>query len=230
MILHLITDRRRLAGRDASWPEQRSCLLAQARFAVDAGVAVIQLRERDLDAAALCGLAADLVAIAAGTRTRVVVNDRLDVALAARAAGVHLRGDSMAPAVVRRLAPSGFLIGRSVHAVDEADRLAGDVDYLIAGTVWSTPSKPASHPLLGLDGLARIVAAAAPVPVLAIGGVREENLAGLMRAGAAGAAAVGLFIADAARADKDRECGAVSLHDLTRRVTAHAMVARSQPE
>lgn len=227
MILHLVTDRRRLAGREAPFPVQRRCLLAQVRYAVEAGIDVVQLRERDLGARALYELTVECVAIAAGSRTRIIVNDRLDVALAAGAGGVHLRGDSMAPAVARRCSPAGFLVGRSVHDPDEASRIAADVDYLIAGTVWATPSKPDHRPLLGLSGLSRVATAARPVPVLAIGGVRVEQMAELVDAGAAGVAGIGLFIADRTRADKDvdSECGAMSLHALARRVSGHVAVA-----
>jgi len=230
VILHLITDRRRLAGHDAPWPEQRTCLLAQARFAIDAGIAVLQLRERDLDAAVLYDLTVELVAMAAGSRTRIVVNDRADIALAARAGGVHLRGDSLAPAVVRRFAPAGFLIGRSVHDAGEVAELAGAVDYLIAGTVWATPSKPADHPLLGVDGLGRIVAAAGRVPVLAIGGVQVDRIAEIAKAGAAGVAAIGLFIGERSRTDRAGGCGARSLLELARRASALTTVAHPPPE
>src|SRR5207302_8900050 len=132
------------------------CLIEQARHAVDAGVDFIQVRERDLDASELVALAADLVGLTRGSATRVLVNDRLDGALAAGADGVHLRADSLPPSAARSIAPAGFLIGRSVHRLDEAVRVALDVDYLIAGTVFSTPSKPDGAPLLGVGGLAAI--------------------------------------------------------------------------
>lgn len=215
MIRHLITDRWRLAGRTRAWSVQRQCLLRQVTFAADAGIDVVQLRERDLDAALLFDLASASVAAVRGSSTRIVVNDRLDVALAAGAHGVHLRGDSLAPAVVRRLAPPGFLVGRSVHSVDDAVRAGTDVDYLVAGTIWATPSKPADHRLLGVDGLAQIVAAV-HMPVLAIGGVTPERLAAVGQAGAHGFAAIGLFIRDAGSTDTMEECGAVPLHDVVR--------------
>jgi thiamine-phosphate diphosphorylase len=118
----------------------------------------------------------------------VVVNDRLDVALAAGAHGVHLRGDSAPTWRVRAAVPRGFLIGRSVHAVDEARDAAGGgaVDYVIFGTVFATDSKPAG-PVAGVDRLAA-VCAAVPVPVLAVGGVTIERLGaiGLFARGAPG--------------------------------------------
>lgn len=219
MILHLITDRRRLAGRETSWDAQRRCLLRQVQFAAEAGVAVVQLREPDLDTRRVWALAQDMVGLVAGSRTRIVVNDRLDVALAAGAHGVHLRGDSMAPAVVRRLVPPAFLVGFSVHDAD--DVAAGEAaDYLIAGTVWATPSKLASHRLLGLDGLRRVVCATR-VPVLAIGGVTEARLTDVSGTGAAGAAAIGMFIGERTAADTRGECGARPLHDLARIASRH---------
>ena len=175
MILHLVTDRRRL-GPDQTEAARCACLLEQARFAVAAEIDVIQLREGDLDGGQLATLAAAIVAVTHGTSTRAVVNDRLDVALAAGAHGVHLRGDSFEATQVRSIVAPGFLIGRSVHSLPEVHR-AGPVDYIVAGTVWATPSKGAGHPLLGPDGLAEIVAAS-PVPVIGIGGPTARTGAG----------------------------------------------------
>jgi thiamine-phosphate pyrophosphorylase len=123
----------------------------------------------------------------------VVVNDRLDVALAAGAHGVHLRGDSYPAARVRAVVPPGFLVGRSVHSAGEAVAVAaaGGVDYLVFGSVFATASK-AGQPPAGLPELAA-VAAAVPVPVLAVGGVTVEHAGRVAQAGAAGAAAIGLF-------------------------------------
>src|SRR4051812_50025654 len=107
----LVTDRRRLAG--AARGASRACLIAQARRAADAGVDLIQVREPDLEAGALAALVVDLLAATEGTSTRVVVNDRLDVALACGAAGVHLRGDSPPGGAARRAAPPGVPLGPS---------------------------------------------------------------------------------------------------------------------
>lgn len=219
MILHLITDRRRLAGVDAPWPEQRRCLLLQIRFAVDAEVDVVQIRERDLEAAELFAITEAAVALATGSRTRILVNDRLDVALAARAQGVHLREDSLPAAVVRRLAPPHFTIGRSVHDADTAAEAGEDVDYLIAGSVWPTASKLPGHPLLGPEGLARVVQRTS-VPVVAIGGITVDGARLLAGLGAAGVAAIGLFIPAAVGSDPDPGCGAAPMQDVARRIAA----------
>ena len=211
MTLCLVTDRRRLARGAASPEAARACLLDQVRHAIDAGVDLIQVRERDLDAADLSALVRDIVGLARGTATQVVVNDRLDVALACGADGVHLRGDSIAPADARRLAASGFLVGRSVHTVDEAVR-ATDADYLIAGTVFPSASKPGNGPLLGLAGL-KAIAAAVSVPVLAIGGVSVDRIGEIAVAAASGLAAIGLFMGAESAADASG-CRVVSLGAL----------------
>jgi thiamine-phosphate pyrophosphorylase len=184
-----VTDRARCDGEDR--------LVEIVSGAAAAGVHLVQVRETDLDAKALYELVRRCVAAVAGTRTRVLVNDRLDVALAAGAHGVHLPAAGVPAARVRLAAPRGFVVGRSVHASREAVQAVADgVDYLVFGTVFETGSKPGVTPA-GLDAL-RDVAAAVPVPVLAIGGITVERLGSLAEAGAAGFAAISLF-ADAAR-------------------------------
>jgi thiamine-phosphate pyrophosphorylase len=191
-VLCLVTDRRRLCPETVAFEAARRRLIDQAKWAVTSNVDLIQVRERDLETADLARLVSDFVRVSRGSGTRVVVNDRLDVALACGADGVHLRHDSVRAETVRTIAPAGFLVGRSVHSLAEAEG-AGPVDYLIAGTVFPTPSKPAATPILGLDGLADVVQAVA-VPVLAIGGITRERLDEVAATGAAGAAGIGLFI------------------------------------
>jgi thiamine-phosphate diphosphorylase len=176
----LVTDRRRRPA------------VEQASEAAAAGVDVIQVRERDLEARDLAELVADVVRVTRGSSTRVVVNDRVDVAMACGADGVHLRGDSMPGVRVRGLAPDGFLISCSVHSAGEAVAAAGAADYLVAGTVFPTTSKPGMTQFLGVDGLAAIVGAVS-VPILAIGGLTVARAAEVAAAGAAGVAAIGLF-------------------------------------
>jgi thiamine-phosphate pyrophosphorylase len=188
----LVTDRRRLCPEAVAFEASRRRLIDQAKWAVTSNVDLIQVRERDLETADLARLVSDLVRVSRGSGTRVVVNDRLDVALACGADGVHLRHDSIRAETVRTIAPAGFLVGRSVNGLAEAEG-AGPVDYLIAGPVFPTPSKPAATRMLGLDGLAEVVQAVA-VPVLAIGGITRERLDEVAATGAAGAAGIGLFI------------------------------------
>ncbi|MGH9383955.1 MAG: thiamine phosphate synthase [Vicinamibacterales bacterium] len=196
MTLCLVTDRRRLGRSLGASPDVLvECLLTQIQGAVEAGIDLVQLRETDLEAAELLKLATRILTEVPKSRGRLVINDRLDVALSAGAAGVHLRERSMSVDAVLKLAPAGFRVGRSVHDVKGA-LAAGRADYLIAGTVLSTPSKSTVR-LLGLEGLARIVRATDGQPVLGIGGLTGESVPALVAAGAAGLAAVGAFIPDA---------------------------------
>ena len=173
-------------------PEGVDALVSRIEQAGRAGLDLVQIRQPQLEAGILTDLVRRAVAAAHGTRTRILVNDRLDVALAAGAHGVHLREQSVAAPRIRRVVPRGFLLGRSVHDVDGATNAAGTgVDYLIFGTVYPSPSKPGRVPA-GEAALSRVVGAVS-LPVLAIGGVTVDRLAGVARAGAAGFAAIGLF-------------------------------------
>jgi thiamine-phosphate pyrophosphorylase len=143
----------------------------------------------------------------------VVVNDRIDVAIACGADGVHLRGDSIPVDAARRLAPADFLIGRSIHGVDEAACAAG-ADYVIAGTVFPTASKPAETRTLGIAGL-RAIVRAIDRPVLAIGGIAGDRIDEVAAAGAAGFAAIGLFMASHPDAEVDG-CRVVELRQTVK--------------
>lgn len=188
-VICLVTDRRRLspgAGTNAE-VEELERLLDEA---VDEGVDLIQVRERDLAAGLLCRLVRRVVHRATGTGVRVVVNDRADVALAAGSDGVHLRADSAPAARVRALSP-GWIIGRSIHAGDagEPDPAA---DYLILGTLFPTASKPDARGA-GVEALAAL-ARSTSRPVLAIGGITPEHARACRSAGAAGIAAIEAFL------------------------------------
>jgi thiamine-phosphate pyrophosphorylase len=184
-VLCLITDRARAGSLEA--------VVERAADAARAGVDLVQVREPDLEGGPLLDLTARVVAAVRGSRTRVLVNDRLDVALAAAAHGVHLRADSMPAARVRTIAPRGFLVGRSVHGLAEAAAAAagGGLDYLIFGTVFPTGSKPGRQ--AAGPGTLQAVAASTTLPVLAVGGIAPERLDELAGTGASGLAAIGFF-------------------------------------
>lgn len=193
MTICLVTDRRRLGAAVGAGPADWTATLErQVRAAALAGVDLVQVREPDLEAAELVSLVERLVAASAGTAARILVNDRMDVALAAGAAGVHLKERSFLPADARPLAPKEFLIGCSIHSAAAAVTRR-DAQYLMAGTVLPTRSKPDSK-LLGWEGLAAVVAAGAGTPVLAIGGIDLHSMGALASSGAAGLAAIGAFI------------------------------------
>jgi thiamine-phosphate pyrophosphorylase len=186
----VITDRRQLSPDARTTRDEIDALERWLDEAIDR-VDLIQLRETDLDARTLCALASRLAARTRNSGTAVIVNDRADVARAAGAAGVHLRGDGAPTARVRTIAAAGWLIGRSVHGVAEA-RAARAADYVIFGTVFPTRSKPGA-PVHGLEDLAAAVRAA-DVPVLAIGGIDPERAGACRKVGAVGVAAIGLFL------------------------------------
>jgi len=176
-------------------------LLAVIRRAAAAGVDWIQIREKDLPTRPLHELTCAAVAAAASPRpgvTRVLVNDRLDVALAVGAAGVHLGRESLPVADVARWrsagkAPEGFLVGASCHSLTQAQESERDgADYVFFGPVFATPSKAAYGPPQGLERLAE-VCRLARIPILAIGGITVENAGQCLDSGAAGIAAIRLF-------------------------------------
>jgi len=187
----LVTSRRRAAPAAASFAEERRALVAQIAAAADAGVDLIQVREPDLDARDLCTVVAESVIATRGSASRVVVNDRADVALAAGADGVHLRASGPPVDHVRALGPAGWLVGRSAHSLKELAS-AETADYIIFGTVFATDSKPGVEG----QGVAALADAVRRVqaPVLAIGGVTLDRARSCAVAGAAGVAAISLFL------------------------------------
>ncbi len=199
-ILCAVTDRRRL-GDPSSVTAAADALVSHARIAAEAGIDLFQIREPDLPDAVLLDVVWRAQAATAGSGLRVLINDRLDIAIATAVDGAHLRSTSFAAArarmLVQALGPGerSFLLGRSVHSVDEAVAVeaAGGLDYLILGAMFPTSSKPADYPLAGVDTLSAAVGVCR-LPILAIGGLTLENARTVARAGAAGLAAIGLFL------------------------------------
>ncbi len=173
--------------------DEEHALVDRVGAAARAGVHLIQIRQPLFEGRELNRLVERSVLATKGTAARILVSDRVDVALVAGAHGVHLRGGSMPAARVRAIAPRGFVIGRSVHSADEGERVAqgGDLDYLLFGTVFTTRSKPG----IAAAGIGALAAACAGVaiPVLAVGGMTPSGLGAVSRAGAAGWAAIGMF-------------------------------------
>jgi thiamine-phosphate pyrophosphorylase len=214
-ILCYITDRMGL-GADSGGAEPEAARLtwlsARIRMAIEAGVDWIQIREKDLSGKQVVELTRATVAAASGRRTRVIVNDRLDVAVAAGAGGVHLGRESLpvrevaawrANEKTARADLTEFLIGASCHSLAEARAAAGDgADYIIFGPVFETPSKMQFGAPLGIEKL-REACSEIRIRVLAIGGISMANAAQCFEAGAAGIAAIRVF-QDAANGDELR--------------------------
>ena len=199
-LLCLVTDRLRLgrAGRSDPGP-----LLDLIGAAAGAGCDLVQIREADLDDRVLGRLVERAVERTRRTRTRILVNDRVDVALAHGADGVHLKSGSVPAARLRPHVADDWIVGRSIHSPDEGARAAaaGGLDYVLLGPIFRTASKPGRRPV-GTAALRR-AAGALPVPVLGIGGVTTDSVRLVAGSGAAGAAAIGLFAALAGEAPED---------------------------
>lgn len=189
--LYLITDRRRFAppaSGEVFGDDEWRVLEA----AIAAGPGAVQLREKDLDARALCARAERLRERCHASGVKLLVNERADVALAARADGVHLPESGLPVAAARALVGPGRLVGCSIHDVTQAaDRAAAD--FVLFGPVFDTPAKRAFGPPQGLERLAAAARASA-IPVLAVGGITPERVADVLRAGAAGVAVIGAIL------------------------------------
>ena len=184
--LYVVTDRHEAAGRDL---EEIVVAAAQG------GAGAIQLREKDLSARDLYALGARLQAALVPYGVPLLINDRLDVALALDAAGVHLAGHSLPTAVARRVLGAGKLLGVSTHSVEEARCAADDgADFIVFGPVFATPSKVVYGPPQGLQHLTTVVRAVR-IPVLAIGGIDHTNLPQVVQAGVYGVAMIRAVLA-----------------------------------
>jgi thiamine-phosphate pyrophosphorylase len=205
-LLCYVTDRRSLAASPTA--TQTDVLLSRIEDAANAGVDWIQLREKDLSGKECAALTRESLRRAAQSSTdkksstRIFLNDRLDVTLAERAAGVHLGENSIPVADGKRLVlqfsksavdEKNFPIGASCHSLESAEAAQRDgADYIFFGPVFSTPSKVSYGAPQGIELLAKVCESLA-IPVLAIGGITLENAAMCIAAGASGIAAIRLF-------------------------------------
>lgn len=185
MLRYYITDRHSAGGVGP--------LLGYIERAIAQGVEQIQIREKDLAARELLLLTRRAVELGAGRPTRILVNSRTDIALAAGAHGVHLPADSISPRCLRAIAPRGFLVGVSTH--ERYEILAaqeGGADFVVFGPVFSPGSKTSNLPAIGPEGL-RAAVQGLTIPVFALGGITRENAELCIEAGAAGIAGISLF-------------------------------------
>jgi thiamine-phosphate pyrophosphorylase len=198
--LYAIIDPERTRGRS---------LVDLVRTAVAGGATLIQYRDKRADGRLLVDRARALKTALAGTGVRLLVNDRVDVALAAGTDGVHLGQDDIHPADARRVLGPGAIIGLTLKTADQADAIVAlPVDYSCVGGVFATLSKHNPELPIGLDGLARVVQRARRAkhaPVAAIAGIDASNAQAMIEAGADGIAVISaLFMADDPEAEARR--------------------------
>jgi len=183
--VYVITDRRVAGERD---------ILDVVRAAIRGGATVIQLREKEATTREMIRLGEALHDITREAGIPLIVNDRVDVALAIDAEGVHVGQDDMPAAVARRLIGPDKILGVSAETVAQALEAQRDgADYLGVGDVYGTPTKPDAGPPIGVEGLAEI-ARAVSIPVVGIGGITPENAAAVIDAGAVGVAVISAVV------------------------------------
>ncbi len=192
--LYFVTDRKQTANRS---------LTDVVHAALDGGVRAVQLREKDLEGRELYALAEQLRALTLRYQAHLLVNDRLDVALAVEADGVHLGQHSFLAEDARRLLGAGKLIGVSTHSQHEITAAQG-ADFIVFGPVYYTPSKADYGEPQGLDRL-RAAVAHSPVPVFAIGGIKTERVPEILETGAHGIAMISAISAAPDPAQAARE-------------------------
>ena len=172
----------------ANFHQSSRQLLDIVRVAVEENVSLIQIREKRLTARLLFELTVQAAAITRGSSTRLLVNDRADIAVAAKADGVHLPANAISAAVVRAAFPPEMIIGVSTHTI-EAAKLAADqgADFAVFAPVFATPGKGEPQ---GLGRLKEICSELRPFPVIGLGGIDETNYHSVLEAGASGFAAI----------------------------------------
>jgi thiamine-phosphate pyrophosphorylase len=192
--LYLVTDRAQTAGRP---------LIDVVHAALDGGVHAIQLREKDLEGGELYQLAVELRLLTARYHAKLFINDRIDVALAVDADGVHLGQHSFPVATARQLIGAEKLIGVSTHSQVEIEAARG-ADFILFGPVYFTPSKAVYGEPQGIDRLRQAVAQS-PVPVIGIGGIKSAQIPAVLDAGAQGIGVITAIstAADPAQATRD---------------------------
>ncbi|MFT3744402.1 MAG: thiamine phosphate synthase [Pyrinomonadaceae bacterium] len=184
-LIYLITPGDAVIG---NFDSKRRQILDVVRLAVKIGVPLIQIREKQLSAKALYSLTKDVVSLARGTRTRIFVNDRSDIAVAAGAYGVHLTSSSIPVNIVRKNFSKDLMVGISTHTIDEIRTAADEgADFAVFGPIFATPGKDA---LVGLDLLSEACRENEKLPVFGLGGIDRTNYAEVLAAGAAGFAAI----------------------------------------
>ncbi len=192
-ILYLITHGASTNATTPDAPEFKN-ILRQISAAVDAGIDLVQIREKQMSARVLFELTERAVALTRGTNTQILVNDRADIAAGAGADGVHLTTQSIDAAIIREKFGKDFVIGVSTHTLTEVIAAREqNASFAVFGPVYETPSKRRYGTPLGLAKLEEVTQALADFPLVALGGISIDNAKDCLEAGAAGIAGISLF-------------------------------------
>lgn len=176
----------------------------QCRRLIDAGAELIQIREKHASSGEFYKAAAEALAVAREKGARIVINDRVDLALMLGADGVHLGQDDLPPAQARELLGPEALIGYSTHSVEQARAaLELPVDYIAVGPVYATRSKEDPDAVVGPEGVRAVRAAVGRFPLVAIGGITPRNVRTVLDAGADSAAVIGALLSDPERIEEN---------------------------
>lgn len=166
-------------------------LLKKVELAVESEINLIQIREKNLSAKLLYEVAKNAAEITKNSQTKILINDRADIAWAAGADGVHLTSDSMPAEIIRQKFPSNFIVGVSVHLIAEAEiAKAQKADFVTFSPIFDTPSKASYGKPQGLIKLREVCKKLKPFPVFALGGIDEINFREVLKYGASGFAAI----------------------------------------
>ena len=169
-------------------------LISSVNKAIDGGVKVVQLRGKKMPAREFYTIGEKLRVLTNSSSVKLFINDRIDIAMALDADGVHLGQNSLPVRIVRDISGEGFIIGVSTHSMKEAqDAEAGGADFITFGPIFATPSKLVYGPPVGLRRLAN-VAQSLKIPVFAIGGIKKERIRGAIEKGACGVAVISAIL------------------------------------
>jgi thiamine-phosphate pyrophosphorylase len=185
-IIYVITQ-----GGATNHKQSWSVVLDTVRMSVGEGIDMVQIREKGLSGRSLFELSQAAAEIRLGSSTKLLINDRADVALAAGADGVHLTSISLPAAVIRTTFPKGFIVGVSTHSGDEIrEAIVGGADFAVFGPVFDSAGKPTAQ---GTDKLSEVCEAVGPFPIIALGGIDATNCTAVIEAGASGVAGIRAF-------------------------------------
>ena len=183
--IYLITDGTTTAK---DFTEKKLQILRLIKAAVETGITLIQIREKRLAACLVFEIVSEAASLTRRTSTKILVNDRADIALAANADGVHLTRTSLSAAIIRRSFPRDYIVGVSAHTIEEAEIARRDgANFVTFSPIFSSPGKGEPQ---GVEKLKEVCERLKPFPVIALGGIDETNFAEVLEAGASGFAAI----------------------------------------